>query len=799
MSRNEHLTRVELIDPILHDLGWTGPLIREEKTPGGSNIIDGRPVKRSGRTDYLLCLPIISGKPPLAVAVLEAKSEGKLPSLGIQQARRDASKHHVPFVFTTNGHLFAEYGEDSQQIIDGKPLTGFPTPDDLRRRYQALKGIDLTSSNALPLLMPYKGGELARWYFQDAAIRATLERMAAGQKKILLSLATGTGKTIIAAQLLHKLAQAGQLRRALFVCDREELRTQGMGKMHAVFGDNAQEVSTADPQRNARILVATYQTLNVTDEDKEPAFWKENYPPDFFSHIIIDECHRAAWGRWSVILRDNPNAVHIGLTATPRIVVGGGTRDAEAKKKDEEITSHNIDYFGQPVYEYSIGDGQEDGYLAACEVIRRTVDLDKTEITRADIVERSAIDAFTGRTIKPGEIDDKYKAHDYDAKLMLDDRVKAMSEDLFQFFLETGGPHQKTVIFCTRDHHANQMMIALNNLYTAWCRKVQRPPKESYAFQCTGNPDLRPPASDLIPDFRGSKNSHFIATTVDLLSTGVDIPNLENVVFFRYLESPISFYQMVGRGTRTGEPRGSKAMFRLYDYTNCTRLFGEEFKSRYRPTQPPDEEGSGGEVGGTETGTGGTGRPKPQQKIIRVRENKFTVQIEGNGISVLCQEDGKDVLVAYEDYKQRLAASLVEEAPDVEDLRLTWVVPDKRQALLRGLPGGEPAVRLVRELENEQECDLFDVLAELGYNLPPKSRPERAAAFTYKNKQWLKNFPERTSVTLVKMARQFEKNGIEELETPQLFEVEGVDFNALTGLPIEPSTLIQETKTRLLA
>lgn len=310
MSRNEHLTRVELIDPILHDLGWTGPLIREEKTPGGSNIIDGRPVKRSGRTDYLLCLPIISGKPPLAVAVLEAKSEGKLPSLGIQQARRDASKHHVPFVFTTNGHLFAEYGEDSQQIIDGKPLTGFPTPDDLRRRYQALKGIDLTSSNALPLLMPYKGGELARWYFQDAAIRATLERMAAGQKKILLSLATGTGKTIIAAQLLHKLAQAGQLQKALFVCDREELRTQGMGKMHAVFGDNAQEVSTADPQRNARILVATYQTLNVTDEDKEPAFWKENYPPDFFSHIIIDECHRAAWGRWSVILRDNPNAVH---------------------------------------------------------------------------------------------------------------------------------------------------------------------------------------------------------------------------------------------------------------------------------------------------------------------------------------------------------------------------------------------------------------------------------------------------------------------------------------------------------
>lgn len=799
MSRNEHLTRVELIDPKLHDIGWTGSLIREEKTPGRSDIIGGRPIKRSGRTDYLLCLSVLPGKPPLAVGVLEAKSEDKLPSLGIQQARRDALKHHVPFVFSTNGYLFVEFAEDTQQIIDNKPLTSFPTPDELRRRYQAIKGIDLADKNALPLLMPYKGGELARWYFQDAAIRAVFEHIAAGQKKILLTLATGTGKTIIAAQLLHKLALAGQLRRALFLCDRDELRTQGMGKMHAVFGDNAQEVSTSDPRRNARILVATYQTLNITSEDDSPQFWKDNYPPDFFSHIIIDECHRAAWGKWSVILRDNPNAIHIGLTATPRIVVGGSKKDEEAKKKDEEITSHNIKYFGRPVYEYSIGDGQEDGYLAACEVIRRTVDLDKKEITREDIVERSAVDAFTGCRVKPGEIDDKYNAHDYDAKLMLDDRVRAMAEDLFKFLLDTGGPHQKTVIFCTRDHHANQVMIALNNLYATWCNKVKRTPKEWYAFQCTGNPDLRPPASDLIPEFRGSKNSHFIATTVDLLSTGVDIPNLENVVFFRYLESPISFYQMVGRGTRTGEPRGSKAMFRLYDYTNCTRLFGEEFTSRYRPTQPPGDDSGGGEIGDSETGTGGTGRPLPKRKIIRVPGGQFTLEVEGSGSSILCQEDGKDVLVPYEKYKQRLAACLVENTPNVEALRSAWIVQDKRHGLLRGLPGGEPAIRLVRELENEQECDLFDVLAELGYGLPPKSRPERAAAFSYKNKHWLKEFPERTGAVLVNMARQFEKNGIEELETSKLFDVEGVDFNALTGLQVEPNTLIQETKVRLLA
>jgi type I restriction enzyme R subunit len=798
MPRNEHQTRVDLINPILHDLGWVDTLIREEKTPGGTDIIDGKPVKRKGRTDYLLCIPVVEGKPPLAVAVLEAKAEDKLPSLGIQQAKSYKKRFNVPFVFSTNGNLYAEYADDTGLIKDSLHLTGFPSPEEIKQRYEALKGIQVTAKDCLPLLMPYKGGEAARYYFQDAAIRAALEKIATGEKRVLLSLATGTGKTIIATQLLYKLAMAGgQMRRALFLCDRDELRTQGMGKLHGVFGDNAQIVTTQDPQENAKILVATYQTLNVTEEDNEPHFWRENYPKNHFSHIIIDECHRGAWGKWSVILRDNPDAVHIGLTATPRIVAGG-KKDAKGRKDDEEITAHNIKYFGEPVYEYSIGTGQDDGYLAACEIIRRTVDLDKKTITREDIQKRSAFDPYTGRRVNPGEIEDKYTAKDYEVSLMLDDRVKAMSEDLFQHFLDTGGPHQKTIIFCSRDNHANQIMIALNNIYSAWCQDNHRTPKENYAFQCTGNPDLRPAAKDMIPDLRGSKNSHFIAATVELLSTGVDIPNLDNVVFFRYIESPISFYQMVGRGTRTGEPRGSKAMFRLYDYTNATRLFGEEFISKARPT-PPDDSGAEG----VESPGADYGKPQPKRKIIRIGEKQFTIQIEGNGHSILCEEDGKEVLVPVEEYKQRLATRLVEEAPSVEDLRNTWVQPEQRGQLLVSLPGGEGAVRLIRELEDERECDLFDVLAELGYGLPPKSRLERAAAFSYKNKVWLRGFPERTGKVLTSIARQFEKGGIEELETTHLFDedevVQSGGFEALAGLSLLPQVLVQETKARLLA
>jgi type I restriction enzyme R subunit len=640
MTRNEEQTRRELINPKLRDRGWTEDLIRVERTVGGADIIGGKPVKRKGRTDYLLCLPAGPSQSPLPVAIIEAKKETEFPALGIQQATDYRRRFNVPFVFSTNGYLYAEWAEGTGQTVDNLPLTDFPTPDQLRSRYEALKGYSLSAPEAQPLWVPYKGGEAARWYFQDAAIRAALEKIARGGKRVLLSLATGTGKTIIAVQLLYKLAQAGQLRRALFVCDRDELRTQGWAKMHAVFDDNAKIVTTSNPQKNARILIASYQTLNITDEDDEPRFWRENYPPGFFSHIIIDECHRSAWGKWSIILRDNPDAVHIGLTATPRIVTGG-RRDDPACQADEAITDHNIEYFGEPVYEYPMWMGQEDGYLAASEVVRRVVDLDQQAITREDIEQRTATDPFTGQEVDPEMLEDRYTATDYEEKLMLPDRVRAMCVDLFQHLLDTGGPHQKTIIFCVRDSHATMVAQEMNNLYQAWCRENSQWPVEVYAFQCTGNPNLRPPASDLIPEFRGSKASHFIATTVDLLSTGVDVPNLENVVFFQYLQSPIQFYQRVRRGTRTGEPRGSKLMFRIYDYTNATRLFGQPFISRGRPSregealmQPPIS-------------------PTPQTAEERapfttrslpglIRVEGFDVHVYGSGRAIVVEEDGRE-------------------------------------------------------------------------------------------------------------------------------------------------------------
>ena len=784
MDRNEAQTRRDLIDPALDAKGWKPHMVKVEVTPGGTDIIDGKPVRRKGRSDYLLCLEIHKGQPPMPIAVLEAKKENLTPSTGLQQAIGYSKKFHVIFSFSTNGHLFTEFAEDNQQIIQAKGMDDFPTPDELKQRFEKHREIKLEQDEAKAIFEKYKGGEAIRRYYQDAAIRAVIEKIAKGDKRILLTLATGTGKTFIAKQLLWKLAQAGQIRRALFLVDRDELRSQGITNLQGIFGDDAQEITTANPKTNAKILVGTYQTLNVSGEDKEPKFWKENFPENYFSHIIIDECHRSAWGNWSIILTDNPDAIQVGLTATPRTIKGGKDGE-EGKEKDKDITAHNIKYFGEPVYEYTIADGQADGYLSACEVIKRFPSIDSKTLTKDEIAEKSAYYANTQEPAKLEDIEETYNSPNFEKKLLLADRVKAMTEDLFAFFLKTGGPHQKSIIFCASEAHAQDVSIAIHNLYANWCQKNGVTPKEMYSFRCT-NSETNPSPKALIAELRGSKNSHYVATTVELLSTGVDVPNLNNVVFFKYLNSPISFYQMVGRGTRIGEPQGSKMMFRIYDYTNATRLFGEDFISRPAPV-----------------GEGGGEPPTPPRKTIKVGNDKFIVEIQDKGVSILVEEDGKDVLIPYEQYKEKLATAVAESVEDLEKLRVSWINPISRRELVDRLPGGESAIRLVRELEEEQECDLYDVLAKLGFGYMPKTRLERSGAFSFRNKQWLKEYPEKTQKVLQAIAMQFSKGGIEELETENLFDVHEIiqsgGFEALLNLPFEPRYFIEETKLRLLA
>jgi len=407
MGLGEADTRAKLIDPALHTRGWTEDLIRREETAGAIEVVDGRPRRRArGRIDYVLRVRVNAESQPVAVALIEAKAEHLPPTHGLEQAKAYAAckRLNVPLVYASNGHLFVECDRASGLTTNAQPLSEFPTPADLRARYEKAMGFGLESPLARPLLMRYPGGEGMRRYYQDAAIRAVLEKLARGEKRALLSLATGAGKTYIAVQLLRKIAAAGQLRRALFVCDRDELRSQALMAFQNEFGADAAAVSGGNPQKNARILIATYQTLDVDTDEAAASFLVANYPENYFSHIVIDECHRSAWGKWSQVLTRNPDAVQVGLTATPRqLEVSERGREAEA---DREVNADNLRHFGEPVYEYDMGQGIEDGYLAACEIARRDIFLDdkphngrESGVEQADLRDKTLRDADTGEPL----------------------------------------------------------------------------------------------------------------------------------------------------------------------------------------------------------------------------------------------------------------------------------------------------------------------------------------------------------------------------------------------------------------
>jgi type I restriction enzyme R subunit len=780
---NEADTRAKLIDPILHRLGWTEDLIRRETTAGTIEIINGKPKRKKGRTDYLLCLPANKMENPLSISILEAKKEDEHATLGLQQAKDYAKCLNVPFVFSTNGHLVNEYDSFKEKVTEEFLLENFPTPELLKQLYEESRGFSLSDESARPLFVPYRGGQSERRYYQDAAIRAALEKIAGkkeGWNRILLSLATGSGKTRIAVQLLHKLAEAGHLIRALFVCDRNELRKQGFGQMFSIFGDNAAFVENKDPKKNARIIVSTYQALGI-DEDGDISFFLQNYPRNYFSHIIIDECHRSAWNKWSVVLTNNPDAVQIGLTATPRKITG---EKSPEKDKDEKISRNNLTYFGEPVYEYPYSKGWEDGYLAACEIVRRSASIDEYELTREELLDKGIYDSKTGKLMGTRDVKEVYSKEDFDKLLILPERRKAMCKDLVEQFEKTGGLRQKTIIFCANDKHAEDVEIELNNMY----KDKGLSDCDKFAFKCTqkgiASGSLGESQEVLIANMRGGKNSHFIATTVDLLTTGVDIPCVQNIVFFTYVKSPILFYQMVGRGMRIDEAFG-KFMFRIYDYTNATRLFGKEFIStpRTEPSRPPIE----GE----------------KRKIAKVRG--YIVEIRDEGTFILMKDEitGKERPFTIEEYRAKLAASLVEHVENIELLREMWVNPEERKHLISALPGGEKGALLLRDLLKLKDCDLFDLFAEIGFGVPAKTRGERVLAFDYKNKDWLLSLPG-DSVNVIKaLAKQFEENGIEELESPEIFDVVeikragGIKALAKTGFNL--GFVVSEVKMGLLA
>lgn len=775
MSRNEAQTRFELIDPALFKLGWTTENIKVEETVGGIDIIDGKARRRRGRTDYLLRLRISNDTQPVAVALIEAKAEDKTPGYGLNQGKRDGdcTRLNVKFVFSTNGHQFVEYDKFTGITSDARPMSEFPTPEELRKRYEEGMGFNLESELAKPLLTKYSGGEAQRRYYQDAAIRAVFERIAQGKKRALLSLATGAGKTFIAVNMLKRIADAGQLEKALFICDRDELRTQALSAFQGVFGSNAAAVEGKNAQKNARVIIATYQSLGINGDDTDSGFLLENYPENYFSHIVIDECHRSAWGKWSQVLTRNENAVQIGLTATPRsLILKEESTEAAA---DLKITADNIKYFGEPVYEYGMLQAVEDGYLAACEIQSGTVDLDNTGITMEEVLKHNPRNAITGEPISEAELKALYEKSDFESKLLLPDRIMAMCADLFSHLIKNGGPEQKTIIFGVRDAHAELIAAEMNNLYSNWCNINGHKRCNNYAFKCTAESK----GSEYIADMKGSTKDYFVATTVDLLSTGVDIPAVRNIVFFRYMKSPISFYQMVGRGTRLSD---NKLMFTIYDYTNATRLFGEDFVTKPKVSH---------------SGSGGGG-----EQPVLIRADGIEAEVTETGRYVVTEIDGKVQRVTIEEYKAGIAKNIVNDIHNLSEFRELWVDPSSRRALINNLLYSGYSPEIIRQVECMTDFDLYDVLVDIAYGVEPKTREERAFSFSYKQKNWLSNFPAQTQTVIIAIANQFAKEGTEAFENNFIFDTKEVKLaGGIKALKQggNAAELIKETKIRLFA
>lgn len=811
MSMNEAETRYHLIDPVLRDKGYVSQehitletvLTPSPVEPSGPK---GRRRHGPGRTDYLLCVKAGDMPKAMPVAVLEAKKEADDPLKGMQQARgyADTSRFDVKYVFSTNGHQYGEYDRVSG-LINGPFLFGeFPAHPDLTARYAKDSGIDLSRPEAALLFQADSPAWSQSRYYQDAAIRAAFEkivrdRQAGTLPRVLLTLATGAGKTIIATNLLWRMAQAGFLPKpALFLCDRDELREQAYSKLTAAFGSNARIVKTERGQNaaaNARIHIATYQTLGI-DENGDGSFLTDHYGEDAFSVIVIDECHRSAWGKWSQVLTRNPNAIQIGLTATPR-KLKEAKREKQSKEteaalaEDEAITAHNVHYFGEPVYEYTLAQAQDDGYLAACEIVKRKADIDARVFTREDILKAGVRDIRTGRPLTEDDLNKKeYTGKDFDDELFIDLRTPTMCEDLFKLLCENGGPEQKVIIFCTRDLHADRVVQHMNNLYVHWCKANGRERKDDYAFKCTASG-----GADKIEIMRGSGERAFIACTVDLLEAGVDIERLNAVVFFRYLQSAIKFYQMVGRGTRIHEET-QKYKFWLYDYTGVTDLFGAEFITN----APRSGGGGGGDTGGGSGKDEGDGdyasTPIP---LMRLGEGE-RLQVTPQGRFILVNRDGRATPVPVDEYRREVIQRVLREAHNLDDFRALWIETQKRRQLIDHLLGDHFNPEVIREIDHMSDFDLYDFFGHHGYHARAFRRPERSAHYIEANADWFTGMDEKSAIVLKGLGAQFAQGGTEALESGALWDVPeirhagGLDALRVLGQPVQ---VMHDAKMRL--
>jgi len=734
--------------------------IREEAYfTKGRVIVRGKTVKRgeAKKADYLLYY-----KPNVPLAVLEAKDNNHTVSDGMQQALEYAEILDVPFAYSSNGDAFLEH---DRTVITGTvtreiPLDQFPTPEELWDRYSTAKGLTKVQQKVTTQDYYDDGSRKAPRYYQLIAINRTVETIARGEKRILLVIATGTGKTYTAFQIIWRLWKSGAKKRILFLVDRNILADQTKTNDFKPFGAAMTKITNRTVDKSFEIYLCLYQAVTGTEEDQN--IYKQ-FSPDFFDLVIVDECHRGSAAddaRWRQVLEYFSSATQIGLTATP--------------KETKDVS--NIDYFGDPLYTYSLRQGIDDGFLAPYKVIRIGLDKDLDGWRPED-----------GQKDKFGNLieDREYNIKDYDRNLILEKRTEVVAAKVTEFLKGTDR-FAKTIIFCENIDHAERMRQSLVNANADLAAANPR-----YVMRITGDNDEGKAQLD---NFIDPESIYpVIACTSRLMSTGVDAQTCKLIVLDRRIASMTEFKQIIGRGTRINEDYG-KLFFTIMDFRQATSLFADEdfdgpAVQIYEPKPdqsvvPPDDLTGGSETdkdeqdvmidtsgGGDQGGECQTTGERPTKYYV----NNVEVRVATERVQYL-DANGKLITESLKDYSRK---TLLQAYTSLDDFLSAWNDAEKKQAILEELAAQGV---FLDELADQvgRDYDAFDVICHVAFDQPPLTRRERAESV--KKRNVFAKYGDQARAVLDALLQKYADSGITSVESLEILKVDPLTAH---GTPVE--------------
>lgn len=744
-NMSEEDIKMKYITPAIRKAGWDikKQVKAEYSFTDGRIIVRGNLVTRgkTKRADYILYY-----KPNIPLAIIEAKRNDKPIGAGMQQALEYGEILDIPFIYSTNGDGFIEHDNFTGKERE-LSLKEFPSPEELWNRYKT--GKDLKPSEEKIITEDYffdVSGKKKPRYYQRVAINRTVEAIAKGKDRILLVMATGTGKTYTAFQIIYRLWKSGAKKRILFLADRNILVDQTMANDFKYFGDKMTKLNRRNIDKAHEIYLALYQSMTGNEE------WMDVYKkfsPDFFDLVIVDECHRGsakADSAWRKVLEYFDSATQIGLTATP--------------KETKDVSTST--YFGEPVYTYSLKQGIDDGFLAPYKVIRVNIDKDVNGYRP----EKGKLDKF-GNLIE----DRLYNVTDFDRSLVLEGRIKVVAKRITEFLKKTDR-FAKTIVFCVDIEHAERMRQALINENSDLVKQNNK-----YIMRITGDNEEGKAQLDNFIDPESKYPT--IVTTSELMTTGVDAQTCKLIVLDNNINSMTKFKQIIGRGTRIKEEYG-KHYFTIMDFRGATRLFADpdfdgEPEVIYEPKEgediiPPEDRKSennynhGNDLINEKPGEYSTEKEQTSNNMKFVVDD-VEVKIINERVEYY-DKDGKLVTESLVDYTKK---NIRKQYADLNTFINRWNKEDKKSAILEELRERGVVLEALRN-EVNKDMDDFDLICHLAFDRKPLTRQERANKV--KKRDHFGKYSEVAREVIDALLEKYMNEGITEIENIEILKLD---------------------------